>query len=266
MRDLKSRMVGRIHLTTDKLISYPAAVEAAFGRNIDYAQVSKKDGGSSSSRMTVIFGNPDPKLVHNSFIERQNRTMRMLMRRFARKTEAHSRTAGNHLQQTSLYFTYYNFCRAHSSLGTFITPAMAAGVDDEQHDLQWILDITKTNQKRKEMVALFEAIVRRGKEKKQRMRTGRGYCIALLDPHTTILVEPDASYLPNNPWFRMTFADIVVPATGTTYQLLLQRRRRFAVQMYIYSPIGVRKAVHVSPPLLMGWAQALGWFSTLGPS
>ena len=171
MRDLKSRVVGRIHLTTDKLISYPAAVKIAFGRDVDYAQVSKKDGGSSSSRMTVISGNPDPKLVHNSFIERQNRTMRMLMRRFARRTEAHSRTARNHLHQVALYFTYYNFCRAHSSLGTFITPAMAAGVDDEQHDLRWILDLMKKDQSRKQMVALLEAIARRGREKKRRMRT-----------------------------------------------------------------------------------------------
>ena len=172
MRDLKSRVVGRIHLTTDKLACYPAAVEAAFGEDVDYAQVGKKEKGSSASKMTVIIGKPDPGVANNSFVERQNRTMRMLMRRFARRTEAHSRTARNHRHHVALYFTYYNFCRAHSSLGTFITPAMAAGVDDEQHDLQWILDLVEERERRRRMVAFREAVKRQRAGQARRMRTG----------------------------------------------------------------------------------------------
>ena len=130
MRDLRSRVAGRIHLTTDMLPAYPQAVEAAFGSDIDYTQIGKKTQGKSSARVAqkaVIIGKPINEMVHNSYVERQNRTMRTMMRRYARLSDGHSKKARNHRHMLALYFTYYNFCRAHMSLGTFDTPAMAAG-------------------------------------------------------------------------------------------------------------------------------------------
>src|SRR3546814_6803857 len=87
-----------------------------------------------------IEGNPDKRHVSTSHVERQNLTMRMGMRRFTRLTNAFSKKLENHLHMLSLYFVHYNFCRQHKSLGG-LSPAMAAGVSDTLHDMEWIVGL-----------------------------------------------------------------------------------------------------------------------------
>jgi IS1 family transposase len=139
MRDVASRITNRIQLTTDGHRVYAEAVEDAFGSEIDYAMLVKIYGASNDSpesryspatcigcRTGVLSGNPDPKHISTSFVERQNLSMRMGMRRFTRLTNGFSKKIENHGHQIALYFFHYNFCRVHSSLR--VTPAMEAGL------------------------------------------------------------------------------------------------------------------------------------------
>jgi IS1 family transposase len=145
LADLKSRIqVGnRIQLTTDGFGSYPPVVDALWRNGIDYAQIIKEYGGGdddhryspavcTSTQRNVIAGNPDAKRISNSYVERNNLTMRMGMRRFTRLTNAFSKKVENHAHAISLHFMHYNFCRPHQTLtkkaGKPTTPAMAAGV------------------------------------------------------------------------------------------------------------------------------------------
>jgi IS1 family transposase len=141
MRDLCSRLITRVQLTTDGLNAYLTAVKEAFESEIDYAQLVKIYGGATrenavryspanfiSARKEVIRGNPDPKHISTSYVERQNLSMRMGMRRFTRLTNAFSKKAENHAHMVALYFVHYNFARVHGTLKT--TPAMAAGLAD----------------------------------------------------------------------------------------------------------------------------------------
>lgn len=139
LQDLASRLVSRVQLTTDGLKAYLSAVEDAFGGNVDYAQLVKIYGPSPDGERRyspaeclgaekhAISGCPDAKHVSTSFVERQNLTMRMSMRRFTRLTNGHSKKVENHAAAVAVHFAYYNFCRVHSSLKGK-TPAMAAGV------------------------------------------------------------------------------------------------------------------------------------------
>jgi len=140
MDDCASRIVGRPQITTDAHKPYLAAVEKAFGGDADYAMLHKIYGASGEPEaryspatcigcdMKTISGVPDPKHVSTSFVERQNLTMRMSMRRFTRLTNAFSKKVENHGHAIALYFAYYNFCRVHQTLR--ITPAMEAGLTD----------------------------------------------------------------------------------------------------------------------------------------
>ena len=140
VNELAERISTRIQLTTDGYVFYRRHVEEAFGSEIDFAQLIKLYGQygqhdadakySPSPIVEVISkvrsGDPDPKRMCTSHIERQNLTMRMQMRRFTRLTNAFSKKLVNLKAACALHFAHYNFCRVHSSLR--VTPAMAAGV------------------------------------------------------------------------------------------------------------------------------------------
>lgn len=145
--DLASRMASRIQLTSDGYRAYITAVDDAFAGNVDYATIEKIYGPESAERRytppvcigTVrkdINGLPDQAHVSTSFVERQNLTMRMSMRRFTRLTNAFSKKVENHAHAVALHFMYYNFGRIHKTLR--ITPAMAAGVSDHVWSLEEI--------------------------------------------------------------------------------------------------------------------------------
>lgn len=140
MQDVASRIRGRVQLTTDGHRAYLEAVENAFGADVDFATLQKIYGASSEPEtrysparcigcdMKTVIGDPDPKHVSTSFVERQNLTMRMSMRRFTRLTNAFSKKIENHAAAVALHFIHYNFARIHKTLR--ITPAMAAGIAD----------------------------------------------------------------------------------------------------------------------------------------
>lgn len=140
MDDLRARLANRVQLTTDGHRAYLEAVEGAFGADVDYAQLVKLYGPTVTApgryspaecigtRKTRVEGNPDIAHVSTSYVERQNLTMRMSMRRFTRLTNGFSKKLENHVHALALYFVHYNFCRMHKSLR--MSPAMAAGVTD----------------------------------------------------------------------------------------------------------------------------------------
>ncbi len=143
LTDLAGRLANRVQLTTDGPKAYLGAVEGAFGSEIDYAMLVKIYGHDQNERrysppeclgteVVPIQGDPDPDLISTSYVERQNLTMRMGMRRFTRLTNAFSKKAENLAAAVSLHFMYYNFGRVHASLANPYpqTPAMAAGVAD----------------------------------------------------------------------------------------------------------------------------------------
>jgi hypothetical protein len=146
MDDLRARLANRVQLTTDGHKAYLEAVEGAFGADVDYAQLVKLYGPTitapsrySPAECTGIKkirreGNPDIDHVSTSYVERQNLTMRMSMRRFTRLTNAFSKKFDNHVHALSLYFVFYNFCRIHKTLR--VSPAMAAGVTDRLWSLE----------------------------------------------------------------------------------------------------------------------------------
>ena len=154
MDDLRSRLANRVQLTTDGHKAYLEAVEGAFGGDVDYAQLIKLYGDSTGqkghekkyspaectgTKKRRVEGNPDVEHVSTSYVERQNLTMRMGMRRFTRLTNAFSKKLENHLLMLSLYFVHYNFVRIHKTLKC--TPAMAAGVSKTLHDMEWIVGL-----------------------------------------------------------------------------------------------------------------------------
>jgi IS1 family transposase len=154
--DLRARLANRVQLTSDGHRAYLEAVEAAFGADVDYAQLVKLYGASLDSTKgryspaeccgaikTPIEGKPDPKHISMSYAERANLTMRMHMRRFTRLTNGFSKKIENHTHQVALHFMYYNFVRIHSALR--MTPAMAAGVSDRLWEIGDIVALVEAN-------------------------------------------------------------------------------------------------------------------------
>jgi len=144
MKDLKSRLANRVQITTDGHKVYLWAVEDTFGPEVDYAMLVKLYGDEPESERRyssanciaaeprVIQGNPDPTKISTSFVERQNLTMRMSMRRFTRLTNGFSKKIENLEHAVALHFMYYNFARPHKTLANPYprTPSMAAGISD----------------------------------------------------------------------------------------------------------------------------------------
>jgi IS1 family transposase len=151
MEDCASRIKNRVQITTDGHRAYLEAVESAFGADIDYAQLQKIYGAPLENEtrysparcigceMKTVSGNPDPKHVSTSFVERQNLSMRMSIRRFTRLTNAFSKKVENHAAAVSLWFMYYNFCRIHQTLR--VTPAMEAGLSDHVWSLEELVKL-----------------------------------------------------------------------------------------------------------------------------
>ena len=145
MDDLRSRVVDRVQLSTDGWVAYPGAVEEAFGADADYSQVSKvfatgRDSGKVVlQQKRVVQGRPDLTLAGTSHMESHNLTTRMTLRRFTRLTNAHSKRIEKHCHAVALGFTYYNFCRWHSTIKQ--TPAMAAGLAETQYGVDWLIGL-----------------------------------------------------------------------------------------------------------------------------
>lgn len=147
--DLASRLAHRVQLTTDGHRAYLTAVESAFGGEVDYAMLDKIYNAPSTSgttryspaeccgtRKLKVKGNPDMTQVSTSFVERQNLTMRMSMRRMTRLTNGFSKKIENQGHAVALHFMHYNFARIHQTLR--VTPAMEAGIADHVWDLEEI--------------------------------------------------------------------------------------------------------------------------------
>lgn len=157
MEDCASRIRGRVQITTDGHKVYLDAVENAFGADIDYAQLQKIYGAPTENDrryspatcigcdMKVVSGDPDPKHVSTSYVERSNLTLRMGMRRFTRLTNGFSKKVENHRHMVALFFLYYNFCRVHSTLR--VTPAMEAGISDHVWSLEEMCELLPQTRK-----------------------------------------------------------------------------------------------------------------------
>jgi len=152
VHDLAGRLANRVQLTTDGHRVYLEAVESAFGSEIDYAMLVKLYGADAREteahyspaecigcRTVVISGKPKPQFISTSFVERQNLTMRMQMRRFTRLTNGFSKKLENHIHALALHYMHYNFCRVHQTLR--VTPAMEAGIADHIWDWEEIVEL-----------------------------------------------------------------------------------------------------------------------------
>ena len=142
--DVASRLAERIQLSTDGHKPYLNAIAGAFGNDIDYGRLIKyykPNGDFMKSERLPTVGAPDRDHISTSFVERQNLTMRMSIKRFTRATNAHSKKVENHAHAIALHFMFYNFGRVHKTLKT--TPAMAAGIADHVWSLEEIAGLVK---------------------------------------------------------------------------------------------------------------------------
>lgn len=150
VQDVAGRLASRVQVTTDGLHAYVNAMHSAFGREVDYAVLQKIYGRAEDERRysppvcTGSFkipqvGDPDPNHISTSYVERQNLTMRMSMRRFTRLTNGFSKKVENHAHAVALHFMYYNFGRIHKTLK--VTPAMEAGISDHVWTLEEIANL-----------------------------------------------------------------------------------------------------------------------------
>jgi IS1 family transposase len=150
LKDVSRRLSNRVQLTTDGHNMYLKAVaDTMFEDGVDFAQLVKYYGNDPEgqtryspaqcmgTKRQTVYGNPDPKHVSTSYIERQNLTMRMNMRRFTRLTNAFSKKFENHIHSVALYQMHYNFARIHQTLR--VTPAMEAGISQHVWSIQEIV-------------------------------------------------------------------------------------------------------------------------------
>lgn len=170
MDDLASRLANRVQLTSDGHKAYLEAIEGAFGCDVDYAIINKIYGTAPDAfkgryspaecigvKKERIEGNPDRAHVSTSYVERNNKTMRMHMRRFTRLTDGFSKKVENHAYAVALHMMYYNFVRVHSTLR--MSPAMAAGVSDRLWEISDIVALIEADE--------AKAVTKRGSYKKR---------------------------------------------------------------------------------------------------
>lgn len=165
MDDLQKRLANRVQLTSDGLKVYAVAVSEAFGADVDFAMLHKiynnPQGRGNEKRYSPadccgvkrkkVIGNPVTKDISTSFVERQNLTMRMSMRRFTRLTNAFSKKVENLGHAVALHFMYYNFGRIHQTLR--VTPAMEAGLTDHVWTLEEIAQLADVAEQRQAIPA-----------------------------------------------------------------------------------------------------------------
>ena len=151
VNDLAGRLANRVQISTDGHKMYLEAIEDTFGTEVDFAQVIKifnepkavgnekkySPGECCGTRKAKVTGDPDMRHVSTSYVERQNLTMRMSMRRFSRLTNGFSKKVQNHGYAIALHYMHYNFCRIHKSLR--VTPAMEAGVSNHVWEIEEIV-------------------------------------------------------------------------------------------------------------------------------
>ncbi len=155
IKDVASRLTSKVQLTTDGLYWYVDAIDHAFGIEIDYGMIQKHYAGGASADKSaesryspakftsatkeVIRGNPNPKHISTSFVERANLTMRMHMRRFTRLTNGFSKKVENHAHMVALYTVWYNWMKVHKTLR--VTPAMEAGLADRVFEMADLVEL-----------------------------------------------------------------------------------------------------------------------------
>jgi IS1 family transposase/lambda repressor-like predicted transcriptional regulator len=157
VQDVAERLAHRVQITTDGHRMYLDAMQAGFGADVDYAMLIKHFGNQGTNHdpatryspgeccgteKHVVTGNPDEDHISTAYIERQNLSMRMGMRRFTRLTNAFSKKLENLCHAVALYFMHYNFVRKHMTLKT--TPALQAGIADHQWTLEEIVNLAET--------------------------------------------------------------------------------------------------------------------------
>jgi IS1 family transposase len=158
-QDLASRLAYRPQITTDGLKAYIGAMEDAFNGEVDYAQLQKiyaaAPGGETryspaectGCQKMAVSGNPDPKRISTSYVERANLSMRMGLRRYTRLTNGHSKKLENHCAALSIFFLHYNFARVHSTIRC--SPAMAAGVTKRLWSIADIVNLLPAEEPKK---------------------------------------------------------------------------------------------------------------------
>ena len=152
IRDPRERTEGVYQLTTDGLRAYVDAVDAHIDVHVHYAQLIKLYSGpdimtgpdwfGAVSRVTgtipsVRSGQPEPRFISTSHVERLNLSVRTHLRRYVRRTNAHSRKLANHKACVALWVAWYNFVRVNTAIR--MTPCMAAGVTDHIWNLKELL-------------------------------------------------------------------------------------------------------------------------------
>jgi IS1 family transposase len=155
MYDLAARLANRVQLTTDGHRVYLTAVELGFGTDVDYAMLVKLYGNDTpdresryspaeviSCRSIPLIGDPQHRHISTSYVERQNLTMRMNMRRFTRLTNAFSKKVDNHRAAVALHYMHYNFCRVHQTLR--VTPAMEVGIADHIWSIEEMVQLLES--------------------------------------------------------------------------------------------------------------------------
>jgi IS1 family transposase len=156
VNDLAGRLANRVQITSDGHRPYLEAVDRAFGSEVDYAQLIKIYGDTVEgqkryspaaclgAKKSKVIGSPDMCCVSTSFVERQNLTMRMSIRRFTRLTNAFSKKIENHAHSVALHYMHYNFVRIHKTHR--VSPAMAAGVTDHLWSISDIVDLVEKSE------------------------------------------------------------------------------------------------------------------------